>query len=461
MPDLPDRSRSRAILIGTSAYRDPAYPPLPAAANSLNGFRNLLLDPRLCGWSPEKITVLQDAVDAPRVIQQLRRLAQDTDDVLLLYFVGHGIVLPAGQLCLTLTDTEDTDPDLTGVEYDRIRDVLLRSPARVKVTILDCCHAGRAIEALSPLASIADTTNTTGVYTLTASDHLARVPPPERQATECTSFTGELIKLIRDGVPGGSDKLTLNVIYSHLKRRLHSAGLPDPNQRGTDTADQFAFSRNAAQDATAPNLPRLYALDIAFCVDTGAAMEPALPRVKEAMLAICRRIAPEMGRYRRPVIRQRVRVITFGQSGQETTPFFSFPEQAHECENAISALTVDGKSSPLAGLTAFREAIHSDWERGQARHAHLVVLFAGSAEVQESAPEAVWDELFETWGYSGSPRTLMDPAGKGLRLFAPDGPPWDRISADFNDTYFMPTLNASAMSALDDDRILEMVASEI
>ena len=249
MPDLNGRSRSRAILIGTSAYRDPAYPPLPAAANSLNGFHTLMLNPALCAWPADRVTVLRDTADARRVLQQLRRLAEQTEDVLLVYFVGHGTLLPSGQLCLTLADTDASDPDLTGIEYSRIRDILLRSPARVKVTILDCCHSGRviALEALSAAADIADATDTEGVYTLTASDHFAHVPPPDRQADECTSFTGELIKLIQDGIPGQPGELTLHAIYRALKLRLIRAGLPSPNQRGTDTADQFKFSRNAAQ----------------------------------------------------------------------------------------------------------------------------------------------------------------------------------------------------------------------
>lgn len=36
------------------------------------------------------------------------------------------------------------------------------------------------------------------------------------------------------------------MIYSHLRTRLHRRRLPAPNQRGTDTAGEFGFTRNAA-----------------------------------------------------------------------------------------------------------------------------------------------------------------------------------------------------------------------
>jgi len=461
MPEPSDRSQSRAILIGTSVYQDPAYPPVPAAANSLKGFRDLLVDPRLCRWPTDRITFLQDALDARRVVQQLRRLAEDTEDVLLLYFVGHGTLLPGGQLCLALADTDATDPDLTGVEYDRIRDILLRSPARVKITVLDCCHSGRAIEALSPLESIADVTDTAGVYTLTASDYLAHVPPLERQAGAYTSFTGELIKIVRAGIPGEEEELTLNTIYRRLRLSLRNARLPAPNQRGTDTADQFAFSHNAAWIPGSLDLWLRYTLDIVFCVDTGIDMEPSLPAVKELMLGICRRVTATMGKSR-PVIRQRVKVITFSQTGQEATPFFSFPEQAYECETFVSGLAASGQSSPLAGLMAFREAMHSDWERGSAaRHVQVIVVFASHANLPKAVPEELYDELLEDWGYQTSLRGLMDPVGKRLCLLAPDQPPWNRIAGDFANTIFSGIDPGSRMSEYEIDDLLGVVAYEI
>lgn len=251
-PRLPDYSRSMAVLIGTSAYQDAAFPAVPAAANSVTGLREVLTDPRLCGWPPERILVIRDATDSRRLVQRLRRLAKETHDVLVLYFAGHGVLTPGGELCLILTDTDASDPDVTGVEYARVREALVESPARMKVAILDCCFSGRAIESLSGVSGVADSTDTRGVYTLTASDHAAHVPPIERQTTAYTSFTGELLDLIRTGIPGEPDTLTLNVIYHQLRHRLRTRGLPAPNQRGTDTADRFTFTLNAAIPSALP-----------------------------------------------------------------------------------------------------------------------------------------------------------------------------------------------------------------
>src|SRR2546430_2563950 len=204
MAELPDYSRSRAILIGIARYRDSGFPNLPAARNSLRAMRQVLIDEDLCGWPPERITVLEDPVDAPRTLQALRRLTRDTDDILLVYFVGHGVLQRRAQLSLALADTDSEDSDLTGLEYRRIREILLDTPARVKIVILDCCYSGRAIEALS--GAVADSTDVQGVYTLTASDNAAHVVPPDQQKTSNTSFTGELVNLIRGGIRGQPER---------------------------------------------------------------------------------------------------------------------------------------------------------------------------------------------------------------------------------------------------------------
>lgn len=240
---LPDYPRSRAILIGTSEYHDERFRQLPAARNSLNGVKEILVDERLCGWPQERVEVLLNQQHRPRLITDLRRWARETTDVLIVYFVGHGIITPQGELCLALTDTSLDDPDVTGLEYRFVRSALIDSPARVKVVVLDCCYSGRAIQALSSPVDFGDIR---GAYVVAASDHAAHVPPPVEQPLACTSFTGELLELIRTGIPGAPETLTLHMIYTHLRARLRGAQLPDPNHWGTDTAGDFAFTRNAA-----------------------------------------------------------------------------------------------------------------------------------------------------------------------------------------------------------------------
>ncbi|MEW2306905.1 caspase family protein, partial [Streptomyces sp. NPDC006655] len=109
----------------------------------------MLVDEELGGWPDDQVTAIPDPVDCRRVMSDLRRHAQNTNGVLLLYFVGHGTVTTNGELVLAVSDTIADEPDVTGLEYSKIRSVLRDSPARVKAVVLDCCYSGRAIDVLA------------------------------------------------------------------------------------------------------------------------------------------------------------------------------------------------------------------------------------------------------------------------------------------------------------------------
>ncbi|MEV0266042.1 caspase family protein [Streptomyces sp. NPDC050617] len=247
-PESAHHAGSHAILIGTSKYRASGLPNVPAASNSLHSMDQLLTDPELCGWPEDRVTVLEDFQDAARLALELRKLAEETTETLLVYFVGHGVISETGDLCLTTGDTDLRYPDLTALEYERVRRILLNSPAQVKLVILDCCYSGRVIHGLSSPAEnqLAAATEVRGVYTLTAADRTAHVVPLAEQKAACTSFTGVLRDIIRQGVPGGPPTLALDDVYLELRRVLKERGLPEPNRRGTDTVDLHVFSRNAA-----------------------------------------------------------------------------------------------------------------------------------------------------------------------------------------------------------------------
>jgi flagellar motility protein MotE (MotC chaperone) len=244
-------AESRAILIGVSAYEDAGFPPIAAARNSLRAVRALLEDPGLCGWPRERITEITNPWSAGELAGQVADLAEETTGVLLLYYVGHGVLTDQGELCLTVTSTRRDRPKYSGLPWETLAEILRRScPARARLIILDCCFAGQAIEALAGdgNSGLADITHVEGVYTLTATtrNHAAHVPPPSQQDTTRTCFTSELCDLVYSGIPGKPAYLTLADIYPELRKRLKAKGLPTPNQRGTDTAGLYPFAANVA-----------------------------------------------------------------------------------------------------------------------------------------------------------------------------------------------------------------------
>jgi len=92
--------------------------------------QSLLADPALCGWRPELITVIANPISAADLADRIADLAETTIGVLLLYYVGHGVLSTRGELCLTVTSTRPNRPKITGPPWEILADVLRSCPAR-------------------------------------------------------------------------------------------------------------------------------------------------------------------------------------------------------------------------------------------------------------------------------------------------------------------------------------------
>ena len=169
--------------------------------------------------------------------------------------VGHGLV--AGlrhELYLGLPDSEWAAPEFNSLEYDKLRSAVLDSAAATKIIILDCCFSGRVVsEAMAdPVTEMVGQMEVDGTYVLASAgrDQVALIQPGE----DHTAFTGRFLRLLRDGVPGGPELLTVDYLYRQLVIRMKAEGLSQPQKRGTSTADLLALAGNRAFTAAGQHL---------------------------------------------------------------------------------------------------------------------------------------------------------------------------------------------------------------
>lgn len=140
--DAIDFSRSQAIVVGTANYTQ-GLPGMPAAGRSMHAMRSTLVGPR-CGWPGSRVALFEDRAEAERVTLQIAALMRDVSDVLLFYYVGHGLLLDDGQLGLALTDTSRAADvrAATSLRFDALCAELTRHcHARATLVILDCCFS--------------------------------------------------------------------------------------------------------------------------------------------------------------------------------------------------------------------------------------------------------------------------------------------------------------------------------
>jgi cyclophilin family peptidyl-prolyl cis-trans isomerase len=243
---LHDYGNSRAVLIGTSTYRNLGNVP---AARSLQRMHDLLASD-LCGWPADKITEIKDELRPGDLHSRLIKIFRDVTDVALFYFVGHGLIDDEDQLCLGLVESS-TELHLrasTSLQFRNVRDAFIHSRAEVRVLILDCCFSGLASQRKNSLGAsdLADQAGVVGVYTMAACQAYGKASFDAGGPDPQTYFTKFLVDLIEKGMPGQPAELRLRPIFQRLAERLTEAGHPKPVERNIDSASQFVFAYNAA-----------------------------------------------------------------------------------------------------------------------------------------------------------------------------------------------------------------------
>jgi formylglycine-generating enzyme required for sulfatase activity len=244
---LPDPRRSRMVVIGASRYSDEMLPDLPEVGRTIVDLKTALTDPIYGVVAEDHCDMLSDEGDIRLIGRHLRIAANRAEDLLLVYYVGHGLV--AGRrhnLYLALHDTEWEEPEFNSLEYDKLRDAVLSSKAGTKVIVLDCCFSGRALsDGMADMSTeLISQVEVDGTYVLASApqNQVALILPGESH----TAFTGRLLGLLQDGIPQGPQLLTIDDLYRHLRQKMQAEGLPQPQSRATNKADGIALARNRA-----------------------------------------------------------------------------------------------------------------------------------------------------------------------------------------------------------------------
>jgi cyclophilin family peptidyl-prolyl cis-trans isomerase len=259
---LRDYRESRAVLIATSTYT--FLDDVPAAANSLHRMAGLLTS-QLCGWPSGQITVIENETGPGNLHHRLIKSFRDVTDVALFYFVGHGQVDDSDQLCLGLVESS-VEADLrasTSLEFQDVRDAMIRSPAATKILILDCCSSGLANQRKNTLgtsAELADKTAGTGAYTMAACHPYGTASFETDGPWPQTYFTKYFIDLVEAGIPGQPAGLRLRPIFLQLREALAADGHPRPVERNIDSANGFVIAYNAAPVQVQIDIPTAFQL---------------------------------------------------------------------------------------------------------------------------------------------------------------------------------------------------------
>lgn len=236
----------RILLIGTGTHKPGSQlPDLPAVADTVTDLATTLIE--RAGARPDQIRTLVDPADRRVLAGEVADAAQAAEDVLLLCYVGHGLLGRNGELHLATRDTDHLTDGLgfKALSYAAVREELAHCWARSVIVLLDCCFSGRANGSprhLDPDVFLSPQPRGGYLLTSAAPEEVALAPEGERY----TAFTGELIRLLHNGDPAGPAGLTLDHIYRYLERMLPEQGRPRPHRQAADRAGELVLAPNPA-----------------------------------------------------------------------------------------------------------------------------------------------------------------------------------------------------------------------
>lgn len=271
--------RRSALIIANSEYEDAGLQKLAAPTRDAEALQRVLADPELGGFDVE--TLLNRPAREVNVAVEKFFLNRKRDDLLLLYYSGHGLRDDDGQLYLTAADTqliEGIKPlRATALSAGFVKDVMRSSSSRRQVLVLDCCYSGAFARALvsrgTPVLTIQDQFEEgRGLVLLTAST--AVQPSFEEGPSAPSIFTRHLVQGVETGdADGDGDGLiSLDELYEYVHNRVTDE---NPQQRPM----KWAF--DVEGEIVIAQVPKAAQKPVELPPDLQQAIESRFPALRE------------------------------------------------------------------------------------------------------------------------------------------------------------------------------------
>lgn len=240
-----------AVLIGNGSFpNEPKLHPLRCPSSDVEGMKCVLSDPARGAFGT--VTALCDRPSHEvRLHIHETLLAAGRDDLVLLYYSGHGKPNLNGSLHLATADTSLKLLAATSVPVASIRDSINESSCRRIFLILDCCFSGSAGQAFlkggveDQLQLVA---RGSGIYMMSAST--ASETAEEKEGDRFSLFTKHLIDGLERGVADqdGDGVVTADELYRHVRGAvLAERHAQEPTKFAMDVQGDLVVARSGRE----------------------------------------------------------------------------------------------------------------------------------------------------------------------------------------------------------------------
>jgi len=256
-----------ALIIGNSEYADSKLATLRTPDSDVNTLADVLRSPAMGNFDDVEVLLNRDSAIVRKTITRFFS-NKKRDDLLLLYFSGHGVLDDRGRLFLAVKDTEHHLLRGTSLPASFITDEMDNCNSRRQILILDCCHSGAF--ARGTKSALGKSVGTSSAFMGNGSGRIVLT------ASDSTEYAWEGDRLL------GSRQ---NSVFTHYLIKGIETGEADLNRDGVITVDElYDFAHENVSDSASKQTPGKWSykqqgeIIIAKnpCVDLPASQTPAM-----------------------------------------------------------------------------------------------------------------------------------------------------------------------------------------
>ncbi len=130
-----------ALIIGNDQYDDPKLAQLKTPAADSLALAKVLADKAIGSFDAVNPLINKTEGEIRRAVSSFL-INKKPEDLVLVYFSGHGVLDDRGRLFLSLKDTETSLLKATSIPSSFIADEMDGCRSKRQILILDCCHSG-------------------------------------------------------------------------------------------------------------------------------------------------------------------------------------------------------------------------------------------------------------------------------------------------------------------------------
>jgi len=235
------------ILIASSRFpNESELEDLRCPENDVDGLHDVLSSKDRGGFTETIVLKNQPHHEVLKNINRILKQAHK-EDLVLIFYSGHGKLDLAGRLHLATVDTELDALESTSIPVESIRNFIDVSPPNKSVLLLDCCYSGAVEKALlrgGVQEQLQNISGGRGIYILTGSTDIQVAQ--EKESDQYGLFSKHVIVGLREGEAdqNGNGLITMDDLYGYVHEKVLEEGPQEPMRWAVGVRGNLIISRS-------------------------------------------------------------------------------------------------------------------------------------------------------------------------------------------------------------------------